>query len=485
MIKPEIRHAYTITIGIECHVQLKTKSKLFSGADNDAREAPPNTLVNHIDFGLPGALPVLNAEAVKLAMRAAYALGTTPQPFSKFDRKHYFYPDLPMGYQITQYDEPIIIGGSVQIMLDGQPKTIGITRAHLEADAGKSTHPSGADYSLVDLNRAGTPLLEIVSEPDMHTALEAKTYARELYLLMKYAGVSEANLYYGNMRFDVNVSVSKTDQLGTRTETKNLNSFRSVEKAVEYEVNRQIELLEKGLPIVQETRGWDDAKQKTTSQRSKENADDYRYMPDPDLPPVLLTDELMKRVEAEMPPLPNDYRTIFTGLDIDAKTAEDIVAVPMTAQAVKAIYDESGATHARRAAFWLMQPQSEEESQPDITESANISKATIQSLIALSQMVEENKLSSTAAKEVLSELLTRGGDPQKIAEAKNLLQVSDTAELSAIVTQVLAENEKAAADVRGGETKAIGFLVGQVMKASKGKANPALASELIKKQLGL
>src|ERR1019366_4818863 len=199
MVSPEVRNKYKVSIGIECHVQLKTKSKLFSAADNDATEAAPNTLVNHIDFGLPGALPVVNAQALHLASRAAFALGTQPQAFSKFDRKHYFYPDLPMGYQITQYDQPIVVGGSVEILVDGRPKTIGITRAHLEADAGKSVHPPGSDYSLVDLNRAGTPLLEIVSEPDMHTASEAKAYARELYLRMKYADVSDANLYYGNM----------------------------------------------------------------------------------------------------------------------------------------------------------------------------------------------------------------------------------------------------------------------------------------------
>src|ERR1700739_1981625 len=235
MIDPKTRAKYTATIGIECHVQLKTKTKLFSAVGNDAREAPPNTLVSHIDFGLPGALPVLNIKAVELATRAAFALGTEPEHFSKFDRKHYFYPDLPKGYQISQYDEPVIGKGEITIEVDGQLKKVGITRAHLEEDAGKSTHPAGADYSLVDLNRAGTPLLEIVSEPDMHSAAEAKAYAHELYLRMKYADVSEANLYSGNMRFDVNVSVSKTGELGTRTETKNLNSFRSIEKTVEYE----------------------------------------------------------------------------------------------------------------------------------------------------------------------------------------------------------------------------------------------------------
>jgi aspartyl-tRNA(Asn)/glutamyl-tRNA(Gln) amidotransferase subunit B len=473
---------YTTTIGIECHVQLKTKTKLFSGADNDAREAPANTLVNHIDFGLPGALPVLNSEAVRLACRAAFALGTAPQPFSKFDRKHYFYPDLPMGYQITQFEEPIILGGSVDIMVGDQAKTVGITRAHLEADAGKSTHPAGKDYSLVDLNRAGTPLLEIVSEPDMHSAAEAKAYARELHLRMKYADVSEANLYYGNMRFDVNVSVSKTDELGTRTETKNLNSFRSVEKAVEYEVKRQIELLEKGEGIVQETRGWDDAKQKTFSQRSKEDAHDYRYMPDPDLPPIVLDADYINDVKADLPPLPDDYRAILRDLDIDAKVVEDIVAVPETAQTVKRIYEAAGASHAKRVAFWLLQPQTEEtDRSAEMTEMPHLDAQLIQ----LSAMVEENKLSSTAAKEVLGEVLKTGKDPEAVAQDRNLLQVSDEGEIERIVQQVLADNAKAAEDVQSGEMKAIGFLVGQVMKASQGKANPALAQQLIKKQLGI
>jgi len=481
VITDDTRRQYTVTIGIECHVQLKTKSKLFSAADNDAREAPANTLVNHIDFGLPGALPVLNREAVRLASKAAFALGSTPQAFSKFDRKHYFYPDLPMGYQITQFDEPIVLGGQVDFLLEGEIKTVGITRAHLEADAGKSTHPEGKDYSLVDLNRAGTPLLEIVSEPDMHSAAEAKAYAHELYLRMKYADVSEANLYYGNMRFDVNVSVSKTDQLGTRTETKNLNSFRSIEKAVDYEVNRQIELLEKGEAIVQETRGWHDAKQKTFSQRGKEEAHDYRYMPDPDLPPVVLEESYIKEVADSMPDLPDDYRKIFQEIGLDAKVAEDIIAVPETAQRVARIYGLADASHAKRVAFWLLQPQDEEADTSDVTET----KGTDEQLIALSHMVADNKLSSTAAKEVLAELLKTGEDPDKIAEAKNLLQVSDESAIAEIVAKVLAENPQAAEDVKNGEMKAIGFLTGQVMKASQGKANPALAQQLIKKQLGV
>jgi aspartyl-tRNA(Asn)/glutamyl-tRNA(Gln) amidotransferase subunit B len=385
-----------------------------------------------------------------------------------------------MGYQITQYDEPIVIGGKVTIEVDGQAKTVGITRAHLEADAGKSTHKAGTDYSLVDLNRAGTPLLEIVSEPDMHSSAEAKAYAHELYLLMRYADVSDANLYYGNMRFDVNVSVSTTDELGTRSETKNLNSFRSVEKAVDYEVTRQIELLEKGQKIVQETRGWDDAKQKTLSQRSKENADDYRYMPDPDLPPVTLTDDYIADIKAEMPDLPADYRQKLQNIKIDAQVIEDIVSVPETAKLVARVLASSDAEHARRVAFWIMQPANDDD--VDQIEEQSVKD---DQLIKLSQLVSDNKLSSTAAKEVLAELLKSGGDPEHIASSKSLLQVSDEGEITKIVEQVLSDNPKAAADVKNGETKAIGFLVGQVMKQSKGQANPSLAQELIKKHLGL
>jgi aspartyl-tRNA(Asn)/glutamyl-tRNA(Gln) amidotransferase subunit B len=481
MATAELKKQYNVTIGIECHVQLKTKTKLFSGADNDAREAAPNTLVNHIDFGLPGALPVLNAEAVPLAAKAAFALGTEPQRFSKFDRKHYFYPDLPMGYQITQFDEPIILGGQIEFTVNGTPKIVSITRAHLEADAGKSTHPAGTDYSLVDLNRAGTPLLEIVSEPDMHSAAEAKAYARELYLRMKYADVSEANLYYGNMRFDVNVSVSKSGDMGTRTETKNLNSFRSVEKAVEYEVNRQIDELEKGNTIIQETRGWDDTKLATFSQRTKEDAHDYRYFPDPDLPPVTITDEFIASVKADMSKLPNDYRDIFAKIGLDKAVIEDIIAVPNTAQRVGRIYELADASHAKRIAFWLMHPQSDD---VEVSEEAS-SKGTDEQLIALSQMVADNKLSSTAAKEVLAVVLANGGEPEQIAADKNLIQESDEGAIVAIVTQVIAENPKAAEDVKNGEMKAIGFLTGQVMKLSQGKANPALAQQMIKKQLGI
>ncbi len=488
MIQSETRQKYLVTIGIETHVQLKTNTKLFAAVDNDAREAPPNSLVSHICFGLPGALPVLNREAVRLAARAAFVLGTSPAPFSKFDRKHYFYPDLPKGYQISQYDEPIVGKGTVEVPLvdseSNEVRTIqvGITRAHLEEDAGKSTHPAGKDYSLVDLNRAGTPLLEIVSEPDMHSAAEAKAYVRELYLRIKYAGVSDCNLYLGHMRFDVNVSVSSDSaKLGTRSETKNLNSFRNVEKAVEFEIARQIELLEKGQAIVQETRGWDDAKQRTFSQRTKEEAHDYRYMPDPDLPAIVLDDAYIKAIRADMPEVLNDYREKFQVLKLDRKVIEDLLAQLDVTKYISGVLGRATPDDARRVAFWLLRPVSDE-----ITATDNrLDKLSESELIKLSQMVAQNKLSSTAAKAVFDELILNGGEALKIAESKNLIQVSDESQIAEIVKAVLAAQPKAAQDVQNGEAKAIGFLVGQVMQASKGKANPALAQQLIRKQLNI
>lgn len=475
--------SYKATIGIECHVQLKTATKLFAAVGNDAREASPNTLISHICLGMPGALPVLNEQAVELAAKAAFALHTKPQSFSKFDRKHYFYPDLPMGYQISQYDEPIVLGGHVDITVDGQHKRVDITRAHLEADAGKSTHPEGKDYSLVDLNRAGTPLLEIVSEPQLHTAAEAKAYAHELYLRMKYAGVSDVDLYHGNMRFDVNVSISKTDALGTRTETKNLNSFRSVEKAVEYEIKRQTELLERGESITQETRGWDDAKMKTFSQRTKEDAHDYRYFPDPDLPPIVLDDRYIARVEAGMPTMPDELRTEFKKLGLDASQTDSLLEEPELAHLVRSVADAHDTKTARTIANWLTGEVQRWLSENTVQIPEIVERQA--PLTDLAGLVDTDKLSSTAAKEVLFVVLTDGGDPLAIAEQRNLMQESDEGALVMIVEQVLADNQQATDDVRNGEMKAIGFLVGQVMKASQGKANPAIVTALIKKQLGV
>ncbi len=494
MVSQETRNKYTVTVGIECHVQLKTKTKLFAAVGNDARAAAPNTLVSHICYGLPGALPVLNKEALHLAMRAAFALNTVPQKYSIFERKHYFYPDLPKGYQITQLAQPIIVGGYVMITTDKGQKKVTINRVQIEADAGKSTHPTGKDYSLVDLNRAGTPLLEIVSEPDMHSAAEAKAYAQELYLRMRYADVSDCNLYYGNMRFDVNVSVSTDpDTWGTRTETKNINSFKAVEKTVEYEVTRQIELLERGESIQQETRGWDDDKQRTFSQRTKEDAHDYRYMPDPDIPPIVLTDDDIDIVRDEMPVMPDVWRERLSALGIDASAMQSLLEAEVEDDSVSylALVEASMAQpdFAKALTNWLVNLEMPLRSDGAAQLNAAL---TNQGRLHVYQetyaLVQAGKLSSTAAKTLLAALLT--GDSQVAdvagyAKQHNLIQESDEGELAKIVAAVIAENPKAADDLRAGEMKAIGFLVGQVMKASQGRANPGLVQKLIRKQLGL
>lgn len=478
---------YEMTIGMECHVQLKTKTKLFAPVDNDARDAMPNTTVSEICFGLPGTLPVLNKEAVHLAVRAGHALGAKINTFSKFDRKHYFYPDLPMGYQISQFDQPIIGGGKIKIKLpDNQEVEVGITRAHLEADAGKLTHPSGEDYSLVDLNRAGTPLIEIVSEPDIHSAAAAKAYAHELNLLMRYADVSYANLYYGNMRFDVNISVAKkgSKQLGTRAEIKNLNSYRAVEACANYEFNRQIELLEKGEKVVQETRGWEDATSKTFSQRSKEDAHDYRYMPEPDIPPIVLTQDYIDEVAEELPVMPAEIRESLGDLGLNYSQTETIVESPELAKVLMAVKkDGADLVHQKRIANWLQiysGSSSDDQSAEGIASKAKFNPA---SLIKLSQMVEDGKLNSTAAKDILAKLALKDQDPEELAKQLNLIQISDNSELERMVEQVMADNPKPVADLRGGEEKAIGYLVGQIMKLSSGKANPALVQKIIKSKL--
>lgn len=483
MITQEILDTYEMTIGIECHVQLATISKLFSGADNDARDKAPNTAVNPIDFGLPGMLPVLNRGAVELAIRAGKALNADIARVSRFDRKHYFYPDLPKGYQISQMYQPIIVGGFVEAPLPGgEIVRVAIHHAHLEEDAGKQTHY--ADFSLVDLNRAGTPLIEIVSEPDIHSAAAAKAYATELHRLMTYAGVTLGNLYHGNMRFDVNLSVAVkgATELGKRAEVKNLNSFRSVERAAEYEFNRQVALLEKGETVIQETRGWDDATGKTTSQRSKEDAQDYRYMPDPDIPPIVLSDKEIERIQSNVPALPAFYRQAWQSLRLDTSVTETLLDTPSYARLITEIQTNAGDEVARRVAHWFSSSVGQSEEETAIIASNFVPEGYIE----LSNMVTANELSSTAAKEIFSELLTSDQTPRAIAETKNLLQVSDESAIQAIVDEVLRDpsNAQSIKDIHAGQDKAIGFLVGQVMKKSAGKANPGLAQELIRKKLG-
>ena len=476
---------YEMTIGIECHVQLATKTKLFSPADNDARDAEPNTKTHQIDFGLPGMLPVLNKHAVELAVRAGKALNSPIAHVSRFDRKHYFYPDLPQGYQTSQMYNPIILAGYVDAPLeDGSLKRVRIHHAHMEEDAGKLTHHDG--YSLVDLNRAGTPLIEIVSEPDMHSAEEAKAYVSELHKLMVYAGVTYGNLYHGNMRFDVNISVAKKDatELGKRAEIKNLNSFRSVERAAEYEFKRQVDILERGEEVVQETRGWNDDKQITISQRSKEDAQDYRYMPDPDIPPVVLTDEVITEIQSKVPMLPGEYREKWSALNLDKSVINSLLSNQDYAQITLEVQEKSGEASAKRVAHWFasaLTTSDEDDAQTD-NESMRVA---VDDLIELAEMTEKSEVSSTNAKELFNELLAGATNPRKLAEEKNLLQVSDESAIAAIVDEVLNDPASAAsiADIKAGKDKAIGYLVGQIMKKSKGQANPSLAQKLIRERL--
>ncbi len=481
MTLDEFHNRYIVTIGIECHVQLKTATKLFSGADNDARGAEPNTKISPICFGFPGVLPVLNREAVHLAVRAGLAMKATIPRLSRFERKHYFYPDLPLGYQITQLAEPVIVGGTVETRTpDGIAHIVRLHHAHLESDAGKLTH--AGERSLVDLNRAGTPLIEIVSEPDMHAPAEAKAYAKTLYQLMTYADVTYGDLYHGNMRFDVNVSVALkgASELGIRTETKNLNSFRSVEKAAEYEMLRQAELLDAGESIRQETRGWNEAKQQTFTQRSKEDAHDYRYFPDPDIPPVIIEPAEIEAICHELPKMPGQYRTEWEELKLDSSVIETLLSHKEFAELIAVILERAGREHAIRIAHWFASSFS---SSDDI--SPEIGNFEADKFIELSEMVSADELSSSAAKEIFTELLSRDISPRVVAEEKNLLQVSDVAAIAEVVEKVLADpaSHKAVDDIRSGNDKAIGYLVGQVMKLSQGKANPALAQKLIREKI--
>lgn len=470
---------YEMTIGIECHVQLATSTKLFSSADNDSRFAEPNSNVNAIDYGLPGMLPVLNRHAVDLAIKAGKALGSKIALISNFDRKHYFYPDLPKGYQTTQMYNPIIGAGEIEAPLeDGGTVKVRIHHAHMEEDAGKLTHYG--DYSLVDLNRAGTPLIEIVSEPDIHSAAEARAYAVELYRRMTYAGVTHGDLYHGNMRFDVNISVALKDsnKLGKRTEIKNLNSFRSVERAAAYEFKRQVNIIEDGGAVKQETRGWNDDKQITISQRSKEDEQDYRYMPDPDIPPIVLTQEEIDKIQSTVPHLPDFYRKKWQVLNLDKSVINSLLDNQKYAIEISEIQDNAGDSIAKRVAHWFASAVSG-------NEEYNIDLPEKQDLIDLAQMSEKNEISSTSAKELFHDLLKGATNPRKLAEERNLLQVSDEAAIAEIVDEVMNDPSSASsiADIKAGKEKAIGYLVGQVMKRSKGKANPALAQKLIRNRL--
>lgn len=492
MTDPKILAQYRATIGIECHVQLNTTTKLFSGASNDARDKTPNAVgvVSPICFGLPGTLPVLNRQVVELAIRAGIALNAEVSPVSTFDRKHYFYPDLPKGYQITQLEQPIIVRGLVEVPLGSTTLNVRITRAHIEEDAGKLTHPEGADYSLVDYNRAGTPLIEIVSEADMHTPAEAKAYAQELYYLMKYAGVTLGDLYHGNMRFDVNISVAKKEatELGTRAEIKNLNSFRSIEKAAEFEFIRQVKLLEKGQKVVQETRGWHDFKQKTFSQRSKEEAQDYRYFPDADLPPIEVTDEQIEKAARIVSPyLPWTIRKKLALSGISQATTNILLEYPDIIEVCLQIQNDQSEEVVKAVCNLLVNTELNlrKAAQTDVV--GAVPPANV--LVSLVALFLDKKISSNSLLELYVAARQQsdfdGFTAEKFAESQGKLQVSDSGEIEAIVSEVLASQaaQKAIADIRAGNERAVGALVGMVMKQSQGKANPALVSDLIHKRL--
>lgn len=471
---------YLPTIGIECHVQLNTNTKLFSSVDNDARDAEPNSKVSTVDYALPGMLPVLNRGAIVKAVRAGRALNSQIAHESRFDRKHYFYPDLPKGYQISQMYQPLIIGGYVELPTG---ERVRIHHAHVEEDAGKLTHYS--DHSLVDLNRAGTPLIEIVAEPDIHSAAMARAYTEELHLLMTYADITIGDLYHGNMRFDVNISIAKPgESLGTRTELKNLNSFRSVERAVDYEIKRQITILKQGGAVEQQTRGWSDAEGKTTVQRSKENAQDYRYMPDADIPPVILTDDDIAQMQADFPTMPAEYRAKFTEIGVDDGVVRVLLNNQQVAIVVNNVLTQSNQATAERIAnlFASCLPTSSDENDSAKVE---LSIPSVDNLIKLAQMLDDKKVSSTAGKEIFAEMLKADADPMQIAENKKLLQVSDEGAIEKIVDEVIADPActKAVADFKAGQEKVIGFLVGQVMKKSKGQANPSMAQQILRRKL--
>lgn len=469
---------YIPTIGIECHVQLCTKTKLFSEVDNDARLKEPNSCVSPVDYGLPGMLPRLNQEAVKYAVRAGLALNSAINLESRFDRKHYYYPDLPKGYQITQMFHPIIGEGYVELPNGNKVR---IEHAHLEEDAGKLSHENG--YSLVDLNRAGTPLVEIVSMPDIHSASEARDYTKELWRLMTYAGVTYGDLYNGNMRFDVNISIAEegSNELGTRTEVKNLNSFRSVERAVEYEVKRQSKLLEKGEKVIQETRGWSDATGETTGQRSKEVAADYRYMPEPDLAPIRLSSEEVEAEKQKLPKMPSWYRSKFHDV-LGADLVEVLLDYPQLMSKLAELTSNNAAV--KKIANLFSSVLLAEEN----TSLLNDELPTKEQLLALVEMNEKNELSSTGMKEVFLKFFDpemHYKDTRTIAKELGVVQENDTEALEAIVDTVLAkpETQKAQEDFKAGQEKVLGFLVGQVMKESKGKANPSSVQEILRSKL--
>ncbi len=472
-----VETVYETVIGLEVHVELHTKSKIFCGCSTSFG-APPNTHTCPICLGHPGVLPVLNRQAVEYAMKAAMALNCEVASVSKFDRKNYFYPDSPKAYQISQYDQPIGERGWIDIEVDGVGKRIGITRLHLEEDAGKLTHVDGGFASLVDFNRVGTPLIEIVSEPDIRSPEEARAYLEKLKAIMQYCDVSDVKMEQGSLRCDANISLRPAGrrEFGIRAELKNMNSFRGVQRGLEYEVFRQRELLENGEEVVQETRRWDETQGKTLSMRGKEEAHDYRYFPDPDLVTLHIDDAWKARVKASIPELPDARKARYASdYGLPSYDAEVITSHIKLAE----LFEQSlrYTDDAKSVSNWMM---------GELLGYLNANSLEIQDVKldgkGLGQMIDligKGTISNKIAKTVFKEMIESGKEPQAIVEEKGLVQISDEGALQGIIAQVIERNPQSVADFKAGKDKAIGFLVGQVMKETKGKANPALVNKMI------
>ncbi|MGE5389865.1 MAG: Asp-tRNA(Asn)/Glu-tRNA(Gln) amidotransferase subunit GatB [Deltaproteobacteria bacterium] len=475
---------YEVVIGLEVHAELKTDSKIFCGCSN-AFGAEPNTQVCPVCSGFPGMLPVLNEKVVELAIITGLALNSEIPDYCKFDRKNYFYPDLPKAYQISQFDLPICRGGYLDIEIDGEKKRIGITRAHMEEDAGKLVHQgniTSTTFSLVDLNRSGVPLLEIVSEPDMRSASEARAYLEKLRAILLFAGVSDCKMQEGSLRCDANVSVRPMGEtkLGTRAEIKNLNSFRSLERAIEYEARRQIEAIEDGEEIIQETRTWDEDKQATRSMRSKEEAHDYRYFPEPDLPPLQISREWVEQLRADMPELPDQaeirLRESFGLPSYDAAiltlSPESLVFFDKCVE----IYPQP-----KTISNWMM---------GELSRLLNMNNMEIgdcrfgpAELARLLTLIDEGTISGKMAKSIFEDMFASGKPPEQIIKEKGMTQISDQDTLIKVIDEVIAANPSVVEDYRNGKDKALGFLVGQIMKATKGQANPGVLNSLLRERL--
>jgi aspartyl-tRNA(Asn)/glutamyl-tRNA(Gln) amidotransferase subunit B len=472
---------FETVVGLEVHAELDTHTKIFCQCENKFG-APPNTNTCPICLGHPGVLPVLNQTALQYAVKAALALNCEISRESKFDRKNYFYPDLTKAYQISQYDQPIGQNGWIEIEVEGQRKRIGITRLHLEEDAGKLTHVEGTQYSLVDYNRVGTPLIEIVSEPDIRSPQEAYAYLEKLKAILQYTEVSDCKMEEGSLRCDANISIRPFGQqaFGTRTELKNMNSFKGVQKGLEYEQQRQADVLLSGQQVVQETRRWDEARGVTRVMRGKEEAHDYRYFPDPDLVRMNISEEMLEQIKSTIPELPDARQQRY----MKAYGLSSYDAGVITAQKSLADFFDQALTYckdAKQVANWLMGDvlgylNAEKKELHEVA----LSPETLGKLIGL---IEKGTISGKIAKSIFTELMEQGGDPEQLVREKGLVQISDEDELQSIIKTIVDNNDKSVEDFKAGKTKAIGFLVGQVMKETKGKANPGVVNKLLQEEL--